>query len=1177
MNMSKYHPRRIKSALQYVRALIFHFGGVGKLSKRIFDVLRLEGLAGFKIRSQGWIIRQKAKSLLKSAAQAEASSIQSPEDIYDAWIRYREPTPVERDRLRSSAQTMIDHPNLVIIVRLDQDDPNHATATLDSLFAQYLKKWSLLLLLSPSAKDELKKIASEAAKADQRISLFTDGETPEYNDPSPLIEDKYIAWLTPGDILAPWALYRMAEKLKTEPDAALVYSDSDDLNAEGRRINPRFQPDWAPDTFLSGFYDLGLAFVRGDLFGESIALENRFDGIFPASLQALRHIEGSRNIAHISEVLLHRGQPLKRNVDEERRAIQSTLDDLGIPAHVAPGKWPGFHRIRYDIPGRPLVSVVIPTASRKNPQGEWWVLQCVQSIREKTTWGNLEIVITDNDDMPEKLAEALDEFGVVRGSYTEKSFNLSQKINQGVAASTGEYVLVMNDDMEVLEPSWIEAMLEHAQRPEIGAVGALLLYPDKTIQHAGVMLMPYGPVHVNQHLAENDPGLGAYHWGVHNVLITTGACIMTRRTVHDHVGGWAESFPLDFNDADLCLKIIKSGFRIVVTPHARLHHFESVSRDVEENELQRALNMTSLFMSRWINDFKMDPFSNPNFTYPSPLRCDMSLNVHEIHCQMIPDKLFALRAVEPQAPAPPGLFSFLTTVWNTPVKYLSAMAESLLRQTDRHAFEWVVLDNGTTDPGTRAWMEQNLADHPSVSFFRVEENQGIVGGMRLCLERATGRYVVPLDSDDILWRDALDVLTCSVVTEGYPPLLYTDEDVIDEDDHCVMYFFKPEWDPVLNAGACFNVHVSLFDRRIALDIGVYSDLSANGCHDWDTIFRFDAAGYRKSHIPAVIYSWRQHDTSCAKNTDSKDYIKSSQKFVLQRFADQRAGEGVYKIRHRPGFDELNWQFLRRKPLSPYCTLLSVIGTGHTLDSAAQYDTAEGIARHFGLKPFPHKVSISGDDPVGTLGEVIHSLKSCPDDSHIYVFMHPLHLATSHWFEEPGIIMELFPDTVGVGGSVFDVHGKVLEAGQYFGIGVGCDNPIRGGIYHAPPFWQAFINRWRTVNAIAFSAAVFRLDFLRSFLKESDCPPFTPVAMLGPWLGLFARQKNQRLVHSPYMTAIAPAPLMSYEDNTHWRAFRKAAGDELNNDNLLHPFSTRRVGHGFEMLDPSSGIPFHRFF
>jgi GT2 family glycosyltransferase len=218
---------------------------------------------------------------------------------------------------------------------------------------------------------------------------------------------------------------------------------------------------------------------------------------------------------------------------------------------------------------------------------------------------NYQILVVDNDDMSSELQRELDELGVVRIPYTAP-FNLSAKINLGAAKAEGEFLLLLNDDMEVITPDWLECLLEHAQWPEVGVVGAKLLFPDGRLQHAGVTMLDRKPHHHFYGWPGSEPGYYGSHILTRNFSAVTGACLMTKTQLYRELGGFDESFPLNFNDIDFCLKVRRSGRRVVFTPYAQLYHFESASKTgCYRHEVEA-------FVQRWGNEVELDPYYSPH-------------------------------------------------------------------------------------------------------------------------------------------------------------------------------------------------------------------------------------------------------------------------------------------------------------------------------------------------------------------------------------------------------------------------------------------------------------------------------------------------------------------------------------------------------------------------------------
>ena len=252
------------------------------------------------------------------------------------------------------------------------------------------------------------------------------------------------------------------------------------------------------------------------------------------------------------------------------------------------------------------------------------------------------------------------------------------------------------------------------------------------------------------------------------------------------------------------------------------------------------------------------------------------------------------------------MYSLITTVYDIDPDYLNDLANTVFGQINPPKFEWVILDNGTSNPGTLSMMER-LAENPCVRLASVEKNLGIVGGMRWCLENAIGQYVLPLDSDDLLFPDALNCVAKAMKKAGYPKLGYTNEDKIDETGHRDPYY-KPEWDPVLFVHSCFVAHLTVIDRNHALRLDCYGDKDTEGCHDWDSFTRFMVDEQTPLHIPELTYSWRMHAGSTSGNIESKPYVYASHTAVLSKFLNARS-PGKYQVVESPIFrGSPDWRF-----------------------------------------------------------------------------------------------------------------------------------------------------------------------------------------------------------------------------------------------------------------------------
>ncbi len=556
---------------------------------------------------------------------------------YDAWRRQHALSDEARQQMREEASAW-EEPPLISLIMPTYDTPEvNLRAALDSILRQTYPHWQLCVTDDGSSIDKVRNLLQRYARNDPRIEVefspTNQGIAAASNRSLARARGRFIALVDHDDELAEHALFRVAQAIRHHPEADMLYSDEDKLTPDGRHIDPFFKPDWSPDYFLTCMYTCHLGVYRTEMARRVGGFRSAYDFAqdYDLALRIIAEIQrtsrlangGSREserIHHIPDILYHwrmvpnstaSGHEAKPEAEHAaRRAVADYLKRIGKPGHVERGPSPGLQRVRYRLPGNPLISIIIPTASRRatiRAQECWMVAHCVQSIRRRSTYRNLEIVVVDNNDMPHPLAKTLDELEVRRVHYTDR-FNLAQKINLGACHARGDYFLLMNDDMEVISPDWVESMLEYAQWPEIGLVGAKLFFENGNLQHAGVTFVGQLPFH---HFY-NQPGEHPGYWGgnvlVRNYSAVTGACTLMRRSIFEEIGGYDPAFPLNFNDIDFCMKVLDTHRRIVYQPNAQLYHYESVSKEgtfVEEIEA---------FLARWGDRWECDPLYNPHLT-----------------------------------------------------------------------------------------------------------------------------------------------------------------------------------------------------------------------------------------------------------------------------------------------------------------------------------------------------------------------------------------------------------------------------------------------------------------------------------------------------------------------------------------------------------------------------------
>jgi len=455
----------------------------------------------------------------------------------------------------------------------------------------------------------------------------------------------------------------------------------------------------------------------------------------------------------------------------------------------------------------------------------------------------------------------------------------------------------------------------------------------------------------------------------------------------------------------------------------------------------------------------------------------------------------------------PSLLSFITTVWNTDPDFMHVLAESVFAQDMLpDGLEWLILDNGSTNEATRRILAE-ISRHPMVRLIRVEENQGIIGGMRIVLEQARGRYILPLDSDDYIYPDCVRTITWFIRKNDYPALLYTDEDKLLDDKFCDPYH-KTSWDPVLFVNQCFIAHQCVIDRRLALKLGVYSDVAAEGSHDWDTFTRFMIAGYQPMHVPEVLYSWRMHQNSTSMNIGAKPVVYDSQKAVLQRFLDSKdanrftlASSGLF--RSTP-----DWRIVRKGPSKLAERLATLLLT----DDGDQDN-----------QPLPRLVQrrhgwVVTASAWGGTASLARSLAMLPADvTHLHVRDGRIQPLDELFLDEAETFFELFADTVAVGGRIDDGT-RVLSAGILLGFDGAWGVPDRGR-YLADPGYFVQLFKSHSVSAISLRHAIVQRDFLEKAVVAAGQ---VSLETLEAWIGGLAFEQGRRIIYTPFIVATTQA-------------------------------------------------------
>lgn len=538
--------------------------------------------------------------------------------------------PTEEERNQQRSERFEKDITFSILVPLYNTPEKYLRQMIRSVQDQTYEKWELCLADgSDEAHSAVRQYCEAAAQKDARIKYRkldrNGGISENTNACIEMATGDYIALFDHDDILHPSALYENMKAI-CEKDADFIYSDENTFHEEPSDAYwPHYKPDYAPDTLRSYNYICHLTVFKRSLLDAVGGFRSQFDGSQDYDL-ILRLTEKARGIAHIPKVLYywrgHSGsvasgiQAKAYTVDAARAALAEHLKRVGLSGTVLDSTIPSTYKIQYDIAGEPLVSIVIPNMDHVDD-----LKKCIDSITAKSTWKRWEIVIVENNSKEPgtfeyyRSIESRPEIRVVRW---EGGFNFSAICNHGVRAAKGDYILLLNNDIQVITPDWLEQMLMFAQRDDVGAVGAMLYYPDDTIQHAGVILGIGGVAgHSHKYFERGKYGYASRLTIAQNLSAVTAACCMISRDAWERVDGLDEDFTVAFNDVDLCMRIRKAGYLIVWTPYAELYHFESKSRGAEDTpeKQTRFKREIDRFYEKWADALKAgDPYYNPNLT-----------------------------------------------------------------------------------------------------------------------------------------------------------------------------------------------------------------------------------------------------------------------------------------------------------------------------------------------------------------------------------------------------------------------------------------------------------------------------------------------------------------------------------------------------------------------------------
>lgn len=608
---------RAARAVMLVPTALHRTGGVRGLAKRVTQVYRQQGWRG---------IKTTLRVLIGGSAPLHRTH-------YGRWRASHDTLDdAARAAIRRRIDAMESPPLISVLMPVYSPGDQFLRAALDSVLAQLYPHWELCVADDASPSEATRALLKEYAGRDARIKLVlrpTNGHIcAASNSALELVTGPWVALMDHDDLLPEHALFCLAEAIQANPKAQLIYSDEDKIDEAGQHSAPYFKPRWNWELMRAQNYFSHLGAYRTDLMRAVGGFRLGFEGAqdHDLVLRCAERVDPAAQIVHIPRVLYHWRVHAASTADSLGakpyaqqagvRAVNEHLARQGISGHAE--ATPVGYRVHYEVPEpAPLVSIIIPTRNAVS-----LVRQCIESIEARTRYPSYEILLIDNgSDDPESLAyfKDLDErHDHVRVLRDDSPFNYAALNNDAVRKARGELLALVNNDIEVITPEWLDELAGIALQPGVGAVGARLWYPDKTLQHGGVILGLGGVAgHSHKYLPEGGKGYFMRAVVTQSLSAVTAACLVIRKSIYQEVGGMdAKNLKVAFNDVDFCLRVREAGYRNVWTPYAELFHHESATRgdDISPERRTRYELEYAYMQSRWGELIRDDPAYSPNLT-----------------------------------------------------------------------------------------------------------------------------------------------------------------------------------------------------------------------------------------------------------------------------------------------------------------------------------------------------------------------------------------------------------------------------------------------------------------------------------------------------------------------------------------------------------------------------------
>lgn len=551
-----------------------------------------------------------------------------PEEVpYGPW--YEKHKRTEQELKKQSEKRFKENVLISVAVPVYHTGELFLRQMIESVMDQSYKNWELCIVNAGPDDEKVREILNEYVEKDKRIRVRelaeNEGIGKNTNRAFEMAEGEYVALLDHDDLLAPDALFEVACAIeRSHPD--IIYSDEDKVSGENlEHTQPHFKPDFNIDLLRANNYICHLLVIRKTLIDKVGGFREGFDGAQDHDF-IFRCSDNADIIVHIPRILYHWRTHQASTADNPAsklyayeagiRAVRENIERNGEEAEVTHTKDYGFYKVVYKVRKRSLVSIIIPNKDNKDT-----LKKCIDSVLTKTTYDNYEIIIVENNSTQQETFDyykELEKNSRIRVIKWEKEFNFSAINNYAAKSANGEYLLFLNNDIEVRSADWIDGMLGNAQRKDVGIVGCRLLYPDNTIQHAGVIIGIGG---IAGHAFTNLPAArsGYMHRASTQVdySAVTAACMMIPKKLFEEVGGFEEKLTVAFNDIDLCLRVREKGYLVVYDAYVEMIHYESKTRGSEDSKekVRRFQDEIEYMRTRWIDILKQgDPYYNPNLT-----------------------------------------------------------------------------------------------------------------------------------------------------------------------------------------------------------------------------------------------------------------------------------------------------------------------------------------------------------------------------------------------------------------------------------------------------------------------------------------------------------------------------------------------------------------------------------